>query len=165
MKIREFINRFKIEAQTVWEIIVFYLMSTITTIVDLGVFILFNYLVFAPYRYVSFKWWLLDYSLPNGGLCALLSMACSFVISQTLNFFLQRKVTFGASNNVFYSAVMYAVMVVAVFFMALWLPTLILEPMTAWLGAAAAPVVVKLITQFVSALIQFPMNKWVIMKK
>lgn len=164
MGIKDFSDRFKGKAQTMWEIIVFYLMSGITTVVDLAAFALFNYLVFTAFRNVDFHWWLLDYSVANGGLCAMLSMACSFAVSQTVNFFLQRKVTFGASNNVLRSAVMYAVMVVSVFVLVLWLPTVLLEPMTAWLGAAA-PMIVKLITQFVSALIQFPINKWVIMKK
>lgn len=164
MRIKELSGRFKEKAQIWWEVIVFYLMSGITTVVDLAAFAAFNYLVFASFREVPFHWWLLDYGVESGGLCAMLSMASSFAVSQTVNFFLQRKVTFGASNNVLYSAVMYAIMVVAVFFLVLWLPTVILVPMTVWLGAAA-PMVVKLITQFVSALIQFPINKWVIMRK
>ena len=163
-KVRGFSDRLKASKPTLWELVVFYLMGGIVMVVDLGAFALFNYLLFTKLRGVAVQWWLFDYTVDNGGLCALLSLACSFALSQTVNFFLQRKVTFGATSNVLYSAVMYAVMVIGVYFLILWLPTFFYAPVCRLLGDGLGSFVVKLATEFISALIQFPMNKWVIMR-
>lgn len=164
-KLKAFSQRVKAKAQTLWELVMFFLMSGITTIVDLGVFALCNFLIFVNLRATPFSWWLLEYGPDNGGMCAFLSVAVSFAISQTVNFFLQRKATFSATNNVALSAIMYAVMVVAVYFLCLWLPSVIGAPIYALLGAGLGALAVKLLLQLVSALIQFPINKWVIMRK
>ena len=140
-------------------------MSSVTTIVDLGGFALLNYRLLADYRDVAFRWWLFNYPIENGGLGAFLSLLISFAISQTVNFFLQRKVTFGATNNRFYSAFLYAVMVIAVYFLTLWLPTLFIEPLFAAVGKNWGGIITKMICMTVSFGIQFPMNKWVIMRK
>jgi putative flippase GtrA len=149
----------------VWQFIKYTLMSLITTVVDMGVFALLNYWVFAGVKQVAFRWWLFDYRVENGGLCAFLALVISFAASQTVNFFLQRKVTFGATNNKLYSAMMYAVMVVSVYFFTLWLPTLFIEPLYAAIGENWGGIITKMVCMTISFLIQFPMNKWVIMKK
>jgi len=159
------LQKFTKKNQTLWEFIKFTLMSLVTTIVDLGVFALLNYWLFAGYRTVGFSWWLFDYRVENGGLCAFLSLLVSFAVSQTVNFILQRKVTFGATNNKLYSAAMYAIMVITVYFFTLWLPTLFIAPLYATIGANWGGIITKLICMAISFIIQFPMNKWVIMKK
>ena len=154
----------KRQGKTLWQLVMFFLMSGVTTLVDLAVFALCNYLVFAKYSDRAFVWGPFQYDLAAGGLCAFLSFAVSFAISQTVNFFLQRKATFGATNNVLRSAIMYAFMVVLVYLFVLWLPSLIAEPIYALLGAGIGPLAVKVIGQLCSALIQFPINKFVIMR-
>ena len=151
--------------ETAWQFVMFMLMSCITTVVDLGSFALFNFWIFTPFRDRSFLWWLIDYSVESGGMTAFLAFACSFAISQTFNFFLQRKTTFKANNNVLRSAVMYAVMVILVYFLQLYLPTLIRAPIAGVLGATLGDIIVKMINMTVSMLIQFPANKWLIMRK
>ncbi len=151
--------------QTLWQFIKFTLMSGVTTIVDLGVFSLLNYGLFAGYKTTGFRWWLFDYRVENGGLTPFLSLLVSFAVSQTVNFFLQRKVTFAATNNKLYSGILYAIMVIAVYFLTLWLPTLFIEPLYAAVGANWGGIITKMATMTISFIIQFPMNKWVIMKK
>ncbi len=142
----------------------FNLMSGITTVVDFSTFALFNYWAFTSLRSQAFSWWIINYSIEDGGLCAFLAFALSFAISQTFNFFLQRKTTFKANNNVLYSAVMYAVMVIGVYFFQVWVPSLIQAGIASVLGTTLGAMVVKMINMTVSMLIQFPMNKWVIMR-
>jgi len=151
--------------QTLWEIIKFTLMSLVTTIVDMGVFALLNYWLFVVYKDTSFNWWLFNYRVDNGGLTAFLSLLVSFAVSQMVNFILQRKVTFGATNNKLYSAIMYAIMVIGVYFFILWLPTLFIQPLYAAIGENWGGIITKMVSMTISFLIQFPMNKWVIMKK
>lgn len=154
----------KTKHQTLWQFVMFTLMSGITTVVDFSSFALFNYWVFVSYRSLPFSWWIIDYSVEDGGLCAFLAFALSFAISQTFNFFLQRKTTFKANNNVLYSAIMYALMVIVVYFVQLWVPSLIQAPIASLIGITLGGMAVKAINMMLSMLIQFPMNKWVIMR-
>jgi putative flippase GtrA len=150
--------------KTFWQFVIFLLMSLLTTVVDLGSFALLNYVLFVSLKNIPFHWFLFDYSVVNGGLCAFLAFAVSFLLSQTFNFFIQRKVTFGANNRVLYSAIMYTVMVLGVFFFQLWIPTLVRDPFASWVGENWADFIIKNVNMTVSFLIQFPMNKWVIMR-
>jgi len=151
--------------KTLWQFVKFTLFSMVTTLVDLGTFSLFNYLIFTRFRDVPFSWWLLRYDVADGGLCAFLSFALSFAISQTFNFFLQRKATFHAGGNVLRSGLLYAAMVLAVFAVQLWIPTFLRAPLAAFVGAAWADFIVKNANMTLSFAIQFPMNKWVIMRE
>ncbi len=157
-------GKFVAPKKTFWQFILFLLMSLVTTVVDLGTFALLNYVVFVSLKTQPFQWFLFDYSVLNGGLCAFLSFAISFMISQTFNFFIQRKVTFGANNRVVYSAIMYAIMVIGVFFFQLWIPTLVRDSLASLVGENWADFIIKNVNMTVSFLIQFPMNKWVIMR-
>ncbi len=156
--------RWKEKHASLWQFVMFMLMSGITTLVDLGVFSLLNFWLLTPLRDRAFHWWLIDYSLPNGGMTAFLAFAISFAVSQTFNFFLQRKTTFKATTNVVKSGIQYAVMVLGTYFVQLYLPTLIREPIVALVGAVLGDLAVKLINMTVSMLIQFPINKWIIMR-
>lgn len=158
-------TRWKQEHEGLWQFVIFMLMSGITTVVDLGTFALCNFWIFASYRDRTFSWWLIDYTAKNGGLTAFLAFAVSFAVSQTFNFFLQRKTTFKANNNVARSALMYAVMVILVYFLQLYIPTLIREPIVLLIGATLGDLAVKMINMTISMLIQFPANKWLIMRK
>ncbi len=59
---------------------------------------------------------------------------------------------------------MYAVMVVGVYFVQLYLPTLLRTSLAGVFGEALGDIAMKLINMTVSMLIQFPMNKYVIMR-
>lgn len=164
-RVKALSDRWKGKARTLWELFTFWLMGGVAGLIDLAVFAVCNYWVFAGLRGVDARFWLLDYGAENGGLCALLSFAVSFAVSQAANFFIQRKATFGATNNVLISALEYAAMVVAVYILILWLPTFIGAPIYRALGENLGAIAVKLVSQFVSFLIQFPINKWVIMRR
>ena len=164
-KKRERFAIWKQKHETAWQFIMFILMSCITTVVDLGSFALFNFYVFVPFRDSSFSWWIIDYSVANGGQTAFFAFACSFALSQSFNFILQRKTTFKANNNVVASAFMYAAMVIIVYFLQLYIPTLLRVPIVTVLGATLGDLLVKMINMTISMLIQFPVNKWVIMRR
>lgn len=157
-------NQWKEAHAGLWQFVLFMLMSGVTTLVDLGTFALFNFWILAPYRATPFFWGPFCYGIENGGLTAFGAFAVSFAVSQTFNFFLQRKTTFQANNNVVSSAVMYAVMVIGVYFVQLFLPTLLRAPLVAMVGPTFGDLAMKLINMTVSMLIQFPLNKYVIMR-
>ena len=157
-------QEWKTKHLTLWQFMMFTLMSSITTVVDFGSFALFNYWVFTSLKEQPFTWWVINYSIEDGGLGAFLAFGLAFAISQTFNFFLQRKTTFKANNNVLYSGIMYTVMVIGVYFFQLWVPSVIQAGIAAVIGATMGAAVVKFINMTISMLIQFPMNKWVIMR-
>jgi len=157
-------NRWKESHAGLWQFVLFMLMSGITTLVDLGTFALFNFWLLRPYSATPFLWGPFRYGIDNGGLTAFGAFAISFAVSQTFNFFLQRKTTFKANNNAAVSAILYAIMVIVVYFVQLFLPTLLRAPLAAFLGATLADLGMKLINMTVSMLIQFPLNKYVIMR-
>ena len=148
-----------------WQFIMYMLMGLITTVVDFGTFALCNFLIFTGLRERVFSWWLIDYPTASGGLGAFLSFAISFAVSQIFNFFLQRKTTFKANNNPALSGVLYAVMVIGVYFLQLYVPTLIGGPICALFGAALGEIVLKCINMTSSMLIQYPINKFIIMRR
>ena len=156
---------FRTRHEAAWQFIKYMLIGLITTCVEMGSFVLLNFLVFVPFRNQHFSWWIIDYTIENGGLTAFLAFALSFAIAQTFNFFLQRKTTFKANNNVARSAVMYAVMIVLIYFLQLYLPTLIRARIVAVLGWTFGDIVTEMINMMVSMLIQFPLSKWVIMRR
>lgn len=162
--IKSFSERFRQKHPTFWQFAVFLFMGAFTGIVDLVTFALCNYWIFRAYAAQPFRWWVFDYGVENGGLCAFLAFAVSFAVSQTFNFFIQRKATFKATNNAVVSGIMYAVMVVGVYLVVLWMPAIVGAPLYALFGNAVGAIVLKLFSQTVSALIQFPINKWVIMR-
>jgi putative flippase GtrA len=141
------------------------LMGLITTGVEFVSFALFNFWAFVSYRRQPFSWWIINYSVESGGLTAFLAFAGSFAIAQTFNFFLQRKTTFKANNNIARSAVMYAIMIILVYFLQLYLPTLIRARIVAVLGTTIGDILTLIINMSVSMLIQFPLSKWLIMRR
>lgn len=156
--------QWKMSHAGLWQFVLFLLMSGLTTLVDLGTFALFNFWILAPYRMTQFNWGPFCYGVESGGLTAFGAFAVSFAVSQTFNFFLQRKTTFKANNNVVSSAVMYAIMVIGVYFVQLVLPTLLRAPLVALIGSISGDLAMKLLNMAVSMLIQFPLNKYVIMR-
>jgi len=146
------------------QFILFTMMSLITSLVELGSFALFNYVIFVPYENIALSWWLINYSVDNGGLTAFLAFSLSFVVSQTFNFFVQRKVTFKASNNLAISGLLYALMVLILFALQLWIPTIIRVPLANRIGEPWADFVIKNGNMMLSFLIQFPVIKFIIVR-
>ena len=150
MGTQNLLERFKAKTGAWGQMLLFWLMG--------------SYVLFTGLKNIPVHWWLLDYSVSKGGLCALLSFGISFAVSQTVNFFVQRKTTFSASGNVLLSGILYAVVVLGTYVLVLWLPTVISEPVCSVLGQTLGAVTVKLLCQFASFLVQFPLNKFLVMR-
>ncbi|MBU1094337.1 MAG: GtrA family protein [Firmicutes bacterium] len=149
----------------IWEFIKYTSVSLLTSLVEISVFALFNYWIFSSLSQIEIQIWLLDYSLANGGLCSFLAFSLSFIIAQIFNFIVQRKATFKANNRVLSSAIMYGIMILIIFLLQLWIPTLIHVPISNLVGNDWADLIIKNMMMFLAFIIQYPMNKWVIMKK
>lgn len=147
-----------------FQFVKFMLLGLVGTVVEFIVFGLCNFLVFRKFASTAFSWFVFDYPVSSGGLCAFLAIAVSFACSQTANFIVQRRYTFKSSSAVASSAPMYAVMVCILYLYVLWLPSVIGNAVYGALGTVWGAYAVKIISQFTSALIQFPLNKFLIMR-
>jgi len=152
------------ENKSLFEFIKFSSMSILTSLVEISLFSLLNYLVFISLSSIDFNFWFFDYSISNGGLSAFLAFNISYVVAQVFNFIVQRKVTFKANNNVFKSAIMYVIMILVIFILQMYIPTLIYIPISNVFGLDWAGFIIKNMMMFLAFLIQFPINKFIIMK-
>jgi putative flippase GtrA len=164
-KLSEKSTQLKQNNKTLWQFITFTLLSLVTTVIELGIFSLLNYVLLTSLKATPFHFWVFNYDVLAGGLCAFLAYMISFVISQTFNFFIHRKVTFSANNNQLYSGIMYGIMILSMFFLQLWIPQLFREWLSGITGPDWADFILKNTNMTLSFLTQFPINKWVIMRQ
>ncbi len=146
------------------QFIVFLLMSSLTSVVEYSAFAFSAFLLFKNYQNIAFSWWIIDYPIDTGGLTSFLSFVTSYIIAQIFNFFMQRRTTFKANNHILKSAILYSMMVVGIYILQLILPPIILDDMISWIGYEMGSIVVKSLMMTMATIIQFPLNKWVIMK-
>lgn len=157
--------RFKQAHLALWQLILFNLLSLCATLTDLAVFSLLDYWLLTPWKTIGVTWWLLDYPPASGGLAALVSTAAAYLCAQVVNFFVQRKGTFQANNSVAASGAMYFVMIVLIWFFQIWFSALLLRWFLPVLGEYWGGLMMRLANSLVSLIIQFPMNKFVIMRQ
>jgi putative flippase GtrA len=155
---------FKETHKNKYQMIVYTLVSLVTTVVELISFSLFNYVLFTSLSNQSFTLGFINYSVENGGLTIFLSISISFLIAQVFNFIMQRKKTFQANNHVFYSAILYTFMILIIFVLQMWLPPLLRGPLSEVMSTNLADFIAKNMMMTLAFIIQFPINKWVIMK-
>lgn len=149
----------------VWQFIMYAMVGCLVSAIELSTFAIFNFWVFTRYSDRTFSWWLINYTVADGGLTAFLSYAVSFAVAQTLSFIVQRKATFKANNNAAKSASMFVVMILLLYCFQLYLPTIIREPIVSALGETLGDIAAKIVVMFCTMLIQFPLSKFVIMRR
>jgi len=158
-------DKFAAAHPDLWEFIKFAALGIIASLTEVGSFALLNYVLLVPYKTIPFSWWLFDYGAAKGGLGTFLSLTISYALAQLVNFFVQRNLTFKATNGRLASFVMYAISVVGMYLFITWLPTVFIEPLYAAVGAGPGAILTKMICMTTGFLIQFPLNKFVIMRK
>ena len=162
---KERIKNFRAKHETLYQLLLFTLLSGVATIVDFAVFSALNYWLLIPIKSVPFSWWILDYSASNGGLGGFIATAAAYLAAQTANFFVQRKGTFKANNNPVASGIMYFAMVIAIWFLQLYLGGVLMGFFGKLLGQTLGDFAARIANNTVSFAIQFPLNKFVIMRK
>lgn len=158
------LRRFSAHHPALWQFVLFNLLSLCATATDLGVFLLLNSVLLTRWRTVPVTWWLLDYTEAAGGLAALIATAAAYLCAQIVNFFVQRKGTFHADNNVAKSGVLYLMMIVGIWFFQIYFSARLLQWFNPLFGEALGGILMRLANGMISLLIQFPLNKFVIMR-
>lgn len=162
---KRFLDACREKRPILYQFISFAGVGGVVTVVDFGLFALFRYLVFVRYVTTPFHFLILDYPIEKGGLCAFLAFAISFPLAQVVSFLLQRRVTFEANNNVAASASMFVLLVIFIFLVNMYLPSLTVKPLSRILSPSLAASAAKCINMTTSMLIEFPIDKFIIMRK
>lgn len=162
------LSNFKSRHPDVYEFILFNIMSNVATIVNFLVLALATGVLFKRFAAVPFHWFIFDYPVKesgDGGLCGFLGFLLAYVCAQIVNFFVQRKVVFGANNQIGKTLPWYILTVTVAGVISIWLPPHVMAFAGAYIGGTAATYLANVINILVQVAINYPMMKFVVMKK
>ena len=163
-KMFEKIKKLKEYHPGLYEFVLFNIMSNVATIINFAVLWIGNGLLFTAFVNRDFSWFIFEYPREAGGLCSFLAFSLAYICAQTANFFVQRKVVFGATGKLSKILPWYIVTVLIAGIISIWLPPHVIAIVQPYVngGATTLANVVNIVVQ---VLINYPMMKFVIMKK
>lgn len=141
-----------------------FFLGAIATIVDFVIFVLCNYLIFVSLKNQEFIFGPFDYEIADGGLCTFISTAVSYLLSQVVNYFVQKKYAFMPNTSSTLRFILYILSSCMVYIFILLVPGVIGATINNVFGYIVGPVVTKGLSNFIGFLIQFPINKFIIFK-
>lgn len=150
-----------------WEFAKYSIFSYISGMTELIVFTILNY--FLPHNGINkaIHWFIFDYPTAAGGLGAFIAFVVSSVIGQGLKFITNFTKTFKSTNNMFLSAIAFAIVAVLIVVgLNLCIGGLLNTALCKVIpNADIAGIIAKAIAQVAGFLLAFPVNKYVIMRK
>lgn len=153
--------------ETIWQLIKFSLMSMISGGIEIVTYILLNSVILISLNQEPFSWWIFSYEGGSaGGLGTMYAFFISTLLAQIVAFIANRKKTFKSNNNVVYSAIMYAIMVITIVCVQTYFgPILVVKINSIINNPDLSGIIGKLIWMFFTFCTIFPMSKYVIMRK
>ncbi len=159
------IKRFKEAHGDLYEFIMFNLLSNIATITNFVVLNIGNSILFKALMDEPFRFWIFDYTVANGGLGGFLAFLVSFFCAQAVNFIVQRNLVFNSNNKLGAAVPIYLLTVIIVYIICLYIPTLVLEPISAVVGNFWGVNLTNAINILVQVVVIYPVLKFVVMKR
>ncbi|MBY4972111.1 GtrA family protein [Streptococcus suis] len=148
-----------------WEFIKFNVLSNIATITNFCVLWLSTNFLFTALSSQPFDWFIFHYSVENGGLNGFLSFLLAYVAAQVVNYIVQRKLVFGAENDISKTLHWYIITVLVAGILSIVLPPYTTQLFTSWgLSLGWAQTAANWVNIFVQVAVNYPMMKFVIMK-
>lgn len=147
-----------------WEFILFNLLSNCATVTNFLVLWLTTGVLFAGLTQ-PFRWLFFDYTAEgSGGLGGFLGFLTAYTCAQIVNYIVQRKLVFGATVEISKTIGWYILTVVVAGVISVALPGYITPVLSTYIGGMAATAA-NIINIILQVLINYPMMKFVIMKK
>lgn len=148
-----------------WEFIKFNVLSNIATITNFCVLWLGSTFLFKTFSNQPFDWFIFHYPVKNGGLNGFLSFLLAYVAAQVVNYIVQRKLVFGADNDISKTIHWYILTVVVAGILSIVLPPYTTALFQSWgLSLGWAQTAANWVNIFVQVAVNYPMMKFVIMK-
>ncbi len=138
----------------------FNLLSNIATITNFVVLNLCMSFIFVSMASTNFDFWIFNYSADNGGLAGFYSFLVSFFAG-----FLLCKLVFNSNNKLGAAIPIYLLTVVIVYVICMYIPTLVLGPISSIVGKFWGTNITNMINIMVQVIIIYPVLKFVVMKK
>lgn len=160
----EKIKAWKEKHPDLYEFILFNIMSNCATITNFIVLWLSTGFIFSGLKDTDFKWFIFDYPVSEGGLCGFAAFLLAYICAQIVNFIVQRKVVFGANGNIRKALPWYILTVAVAGIISVWLPPYVIRTIEPYVGGFA-PTVANIVNIVIQVVINYPMMKFVIMKK
>lgn len=148
-----------------WEFIKFNVLSNVATITNFVVLWIGASFLFKRFADQAFDWTIFHYPVKNGGLGGFLSFLLAYVVAQIVNYFVQRKLVFGADNSISKTLHWYILTVVVAGILSIVLPPYTTALFQSWgLSLGWAQAAANWVNIIVQVGINYPMMKFVIMK-
>lgn len=160
----QFIKKFKEKHPDMYEFLLFNVMSNVATITNFVVLWIGTGFIFDSLSDTPFNWFIFDYGTGEGGLGGFLSFLLAYICAQIVNFIVQRKIVFAANVKIAKVLPWYILTVVVAGLISIWLPPYIISILTPYVGALAATIA-NAVNILIQVLINYPMMKFVIMRK
>lgn len=160
------INDFFARNPTAWQFAKYTIFSLISGLTEIGIFVLLNY--FLPQNGIDkpISWFVFVYPAAAGGLGALIAFVVSSTIGQALKFIINFKKTFKSTNNIYISAIGFAVMaIITVVGLNLYVGGILNTALCKIIpNADVAGAIAKVVSQVTGFLMTFPINKFILMR-
>jgi putative flippase GtrA len=147
-----------------YEFILFNIMSNVATVTNFVVLWISSSLIFTILTNRPFEWLIFNYPVEASGLGGFLSFVTAYIAAQIVNYFVQKNIVFGSNKSGKKSIGWYILTVLVAGVISVWLPPYIIE-VTSPIVGGAAPTVANIVNILVQVAINYPMLKFVIMKK
>ncbi len=160
----EKIKAWKMEHPDLYEFIMFNIMSNVATVTNFLVLWLSTPLFLNFFGNNEFSWFIFYYGKDAKGISGFLAFLLAYICAQIVNFFVQRKVVFASNTNIKKSLPWYVLTVTVAGVISVWLPPYVINIVEPYVNSFA-PTVANMVNICVQVVINYPMMKFVIMKK
>lgn len=157
------VKDWKAKHPDLYEFILFNIMSNVATVTNFVVLWISSGLFSKLISNRPFHWFIFNYSSKEGGLSAFLSFLLAYVCAQIVNFIVQRKIVFGADNQIGKALPWYILTVTVAGIISIWLPPYVISMIKPYVGGFA-PTIANVLNIMIQVVINYPMMKFVIMK-
>ncbi|MGI6702360.1 MAG: hypothetical protein ACOX3U_07905 [Christensenellales bacterium] len=158
------IGKYFEEHENIAQLIKFTIISMLAFVIEYTSFTLII-LLLRGYK-TEVVWWIFSYTEANGGAGAMIGFFVSTVLAQITAFIINRKKTFKATNNIVFSAVSYAFMVLGIVILNTWAGSAITSAVNKTIdNLTVCQYIGKFAGSFMAFVITFVMSKFVIMRR
>lgn len=155
---------------TLWQLVKFTIVSLLACIVQVvSLAILYNVPTIKELSTQAFHWFVFDYPVIEGERCGLalfIAFNTSNILAQIVSFFVNRKKTFNADNNIPVTLTIYLIFTVALVCFSAWLNPVIFEfAVSKGLASGLATTIATAVCSTLQFIIYFPVDKILMRQK
>lgn len=156
--------------KTFWQLVKFTIVSLLACLVQVAsLAILYNIPAIKALSTQAFHWFVFDYPIIEGERCGLalfIAFNTSNILAQIVSFFVNRKKTFNADNNIPITLTIYLIFTVALICFSAWLnPVIFGIAQNLGLGSGLALTVATAVCSTIQFIVYFPVDKLLMRQK